>query len=125
MPKSEIEPQCKLGKCRHGQGVVAKNPIKKNQSANLWRAGDWKIWNPKTFEKLKWCNKWCIYAWDKFYGPADPKNMSLAWYVNHSSTPNVECSYDKRGNWKFIALRNIRTGEELTVNYSTLDYYGK
>jgi hypothetical protein len=24
-----------------------------------------------------------------------------------------------------VALRNIKSGEEITVNYSTLDYYGK
>jgi hypothetical protein len=34
-------------------------------------------------------------------------------------------SYGKNGNWKFIALKNIKIGEEITVNYSTLDYYGK
>ena len=51
--------------------------------------------------------------------------MSLAWYVNHSSRPNAEARYTRKGNWKFIALRNIKSGEEITVNYSTLDYYGK
>jgi SET domain-containing protein len=51
--------------------------------------------------------------------------MSLAWYVNHSSNPNAKSAYGKNGNWKFVALRNIKIGEEVTVNYSTLDYYGK
>jgi SET domain-containing protein len=51
--------------------------------------------------------------------------MSHAWYVNHSSTPNARTSYARNGNWKFVALKNIRSGEEVTVNYSTLDYYGK
>jgi hypothetical protein len=125
MAKSEINPRFESGKSLHGIGVIAKYPVKKNQSVDLWREGDWKVWNPRTFKQLKWCNKWCIYAWDKFYGPADPKRMSLAWYVNHSSTPNTKCSYGKRGNWKFVALKNIKSKEEITVNYSTLDYYGK
>jgi hypothetical protein len=114
-----------LGKSPHGIGVITHSPIKKGESIGIWRPGDWKIWNPRTFEQLKWCNKWCIYAWDKFYGPADPKRMSVAWYVNHSSTPNAKCSYGRNGNWKFVALRNIKSKEEVTVNYSTLDYYGK
>jgi hypothetical protein len=114
-----------LGKSPHGIGVIARRPIKKGQALHLWRPGDWKEWNPRTFKKLKWCNKWCIYAWDKFYGPAEPHRMSHAWYVNHSSTPNARTSYARNGNWKFVALKNIRSGEEVTVNYSTLDYYGK
>jgi hypothetical protein len=114
-----------MGKSPHGRGVIATQPVKKNQRIRIWREGDWRVWNPRTFLQLKWCNKWCIYAWDKFYGPADPKRMSLAWYVNHSSKPNVKCGYAKNGNWWFVALRNIKRGEELTVNYSTLDYYGK
>jgi SET domain-containing protein len=114
-----------LGRSVHGVGVIVLCPIKKGEAIGLWRAGDWKIWRPRTFDQLKWCNKWCIYAWDEFYGPADPKRMSLAWFVNHSSKPNAVCSYGKNGNWKFVALRNIKNGEEVTVNYSTLDYYGK
>ena len=114
-----------LGKSPHGVGVIAQFSTKKGQAIPLWRPGDWKVWNPRTFEELKWCNKWCIYAWDKFYGPTDPNRMSLAWYVNHSSTPNAKSSYTQNGSWKFVALKNIKSGEEITVNYSTLDYYGK
>ena len=117
--------QFELGKSVHGIGVIALSAIKKNQTLKLWQPGDWKVWSPRTFEKLRWCNKWCIYAWDKFYGPRNPNRMSLAWYVNHSSNPNTKASYGKNGNWKFIALRNIKIGEAITVNYSTLDYYGK
>jgi hypothetical protein len=125
MAKTREKNYVELGKSPHGIGVIARCLINRNQAIPLWRSGDWKIWNPRTFEQLKWCNKWCIYAWDKFYGPADPDRMSLAWYVNHSSDPNVKTSYGKKGNWKFIALRKIASGEELTVNYSTLDYFGK
>jgi hypothetical protein len=114
-----------LGKSPHGVGVIAQKAVKKGQWMPLWRAGDWKVWTPRSFEQLRWCNKWCIYAWDKFYGPADPKQMSLAWYVNHSSRPTARCTYTRRGSWKFVALRNIKANEEITVNYSTLDYYGK
>ena len=125
MSRSNHNSYFELGKSPHGIGVITQFPVKKGDSIRIWRPGDWKVWNPRNFEQLKWCNKWCIYAWDKFYGPADPKRMSLAWYVNHSSTPNAQCRYTQNGNWKFVALRNIKGREEVTVNYSTLDYYGK
>jgi hypothetical protein len=123
MPKINLQPE--LQQTPHGVGVVTQSPVKKGESLRLWQAGDWKVWNPKTFEGLLWCNKWCIYAWDKFYGPRNPNRMSLAWYVNHSSRPNMKSTYRQNGNWKFVATRNIKRGEELTVNYSELDYYGK
>lgn len=47
-----------------------------------------------------------------------PKNfnlMTVAWYLNHSKTPNVGCSKD----YTFFALRDIRMGEELTADYHT------
>ncbi len=125
MKKSNATDAFELGRSIHGVGVIAQSPIKKGQTIRLWRPGDWKVWNPRTFDQLKSCNKWCIYAWDKFYGPSDPKRMSLAWYVNHSSKPSAECSYTKKGNWTFVALKTIKPEEEITVNYATLDYYGK
>jgi hypothetical protein len=46
-----------------------------------------------------------------------PKNfnlLTLAWYLNESSKPNVKCGKD----YRFFASRNIKAGEELTVDYS-------
>lgn len=53
-----------------------------------------------------------------------PKSFNLltvAWYINESKTnPNVICdaSYD------FFALRDIRAGEELSVDYDTYNDFG-
>jgi hypothetical protein len=48
-----------------------------------------------------------------------PKNfnmLTVGWYLNESKeNPNVQCM----DNYDFIALRNIKKGEELTVDYST------
>jgi SET domain len=47
-----------------------------------------------------------------------PKNFNLltpAWYLNHSKHPNVGCD----SKYNFFALRNIKKGEELTVDYDT------
>jgi hypothetical protein len=53
------------------------------------------------------------------YGcPPSFNRLTMAWFLNEPKTgdrPNVGCdaqSYD------FFALRNIKTGEELTVDYS-------
>jgi len=41
--------------------------------------------------------------------------MTVAWYLNHSKTPNVGCDKD----YMFFALRDIKKGEELTADYHT------
>lgn len=47
-----------------------------------------------------------------------PKNglnsIGVAWYLNHSTTPNME---EMDGD--FFSLRDIEVGEELTVDYGT------
>lgn len=48
-----------------------------------------------------------------------PKNfnvLTVGWYLNASKNPNVAC--DKK-TFNFFALRNIKVGEELTVDYDT------
>lgn len=48
-----------------------------------------------------------------------PKNwgrMSLWWYLNHSDDPNVDCADDL-----FETTRDIKEGEEVTIDYSKLD----
>jgi hypothetical protein len=50
------------------------------------------------------------------YGcPTNFNRMTVAWYLNHSESPNTKCDDDLN----FSALRNINRGEELTVDYST------
>ena len=48
-----------------------------------------------------------------------PRNfnmLTVGWYINESkSNPNVCCTDD----YDFISLRDIKKGEELTVDYST------
>jgi SET domain-containing protein len=48
--------------------------------------------------------------------PKSFNSMTVSWYLNHSAKdPNVRC--DK--NYDFFAIRAIRPGEELTVDYRT------
>jgi len=47
--------------------------------------------------------------------PKHFNQMTPAWYINHSYNPNCGC--DK--NYDFYTLRDIKKGEELTVDYSS------
>lgn len=50
------------------------------------------------------------------YGcPPTFNRLTTSWYVNHSEKPNTK----RTENYDFIALENIKPGEELTVDYST------
>jgi SET domain-containing protein len=50
------------------------------------------------------------------YGcPATFNSLTPSWYLNHSTTPNLRCDE----NYDFFALRTVKPGEELTVDYST------
>jgi hypothetical protein len=42
-------------------------------------------------------------------------DLTVSWYLNSSSRPNVGC--DK--HCRFFALRDIKCGEEVTVDYRT------
>jgi uncharacterized protein len=49
------------------------------------------------------------------YGcPLTFNRLTPSWYLNHSKKPNVRCDE----NYDFVALRNIKPGEELTADYS-------
>src|SRR5208337_4723638 len=53
----------------------------------------------------------------KYGVPWNFDRMTSSWYINHSDTPNLKCKgeYD----YLFYTLRDIATGEELTVDYRT------
>ena len=45
----------------------------------------------------------------------------LGGFINHSNTPNVvkvELKDDKYKKWNFVALRDIKNEEELTIRYT-------
>ncbi len=58
---------------------------------------------------------YCLYDEENYYLPDYGfKVMDLVNYLNHSSDPNVESINDGEN---FIALREIKAGEELFVSY--------
>lgn len=53
---------------------------------------------------------------DGYYAiPRTFNSLTPGWYLNDSLRPNVKCDE----NLDFIAIRDIRAGEELTTDYST------
>jgi SET domain-containing protein len=57
----------------------------------------------------------CIIKNGKYGCPKSFDALTPTWYLNHSKKPNVAA--DK--NTRFYTLRDIRKGEELTVDYRT------
>lgn len=109
----------------HGIGVFAIRLIPKNTS--IFPLDDAPIkWIKKDkFKRLKGevrrlYEDFCIIKnRGKLYGcPINFSAMTAAWFLNkpkRGKKPNVEC----RDDYFFYALRDIKIGEELTVNYST------
>ncbi len=47
----------------------------------------------------------------RWWGPIDYHRMSIGWYLNHSTAPNLDVSAG------FTARRDIAIDEELTIDY--------
>lgn len=92
----------------HGVGVFTTTAIRKGENVALFARGDWIF--------LKRCTgyqrRYCTPAPGGYYLPRDFNRMSIGWYLNHSARPNVDA---RKLAWR--ALRYIRPGEELTIDY--------
>jgi hypothetical protein len=68
-----------------------------------------------TPEIKKLYNDFCVIKGNKYGCPDNFNNLTVAWYLNDSKKPNVR--FDRE--YDFFALKNIKKGEELTINYSS------
>lgn len=55
----------------------------------------------------------CVPHGGSYHAPASFNGLTIAWYLNHSDEPNVECTQEEG----FVASRAIGAGEELTIDY--------
>ena len=105
-----------------GKGAFAKKDIKKNIVIDVANV----ILIPnKDYKKIK---KTVLF--DYCYIWQDPKHkpgfenaitLSISQFINHSYEPNIRYLYDyKNKAIQFSAIREIKEGEELTVNYNGL-----
>src|SRR5437870_10741302 len=119
LPHSGVYTRLKPSKI-HGVGVFAIQNIKKGTYIF-----------PEDNERIIWVNEsqlrdippplgrlykdFAIIKGKKYGAPQNFDRLTTAWYLNHSKKPNVAID----GSFRFYALRYIRTGEELTVDYDT------
>lgn len=103
----------------HGVGVFAIKNIKKGTS--IFGADDGGVtWiDERKLKALKGESKklyedFAVYKEGRCGCPTTFNQLTPSWYLNESKTPNLSCERD----YKFYAARNIRSGEELTVDYS-------
>ena len=112
----------------HGVGVFAICDIPKG--TKLFPEDESEIiWMKKSALKLDEMPQEIRQLYDQFcliknkgetYGcPKSFNLMTIAWYLNHSKTPNVGCDRD----YTFYALRDIKKGEELTADYQTYNQF--
>ena len=111
---------------RGGVGVFAIRSIRKG--ADIFGAdNDEIIWIERSRlrglprEVRRLYEDFCIIT-DKGrkYGcPTNFNRLTVSWYLNSSTNPNVVCHKD----YRFCAKRNIRAGEELTVDYATYNEF--
>ena len=108
----------------HGIGVFAIRDIPKGCSTIFSRnVGNWIKVPIAEIETLPEHSKslvetYCLYDEENYYLPDYGfKVMDLVNYLNHSNEPNIESVNDGEN---FIALRDIKAGEELFVSYHVI-----
>ncbi len=118
----------RLGRSKiHGLGVFAIKKIKKgtyifhpDNDEIVWVKKGGLRGLPKGVKRL-YQDFSIIKDRGRLYGcPKNFNRMTISWYLNESKYPNVGCDLD----YRFFALRDIREGEELTVDYKTYNEFG-
>lgn len=116
----------------YGVGVFAAHDIKQGTYLRLFGHEQEEDKLPpkrKPEEVPEFFQQYCLEREGFLYCPADFGAMPVGWYLNHSTTPNA----DHDAEYKYHALRDIKAGEEITIDYNSLeepeekkaDYYRK
>ncbi|MBU1179877.1 SET domain-containing protein [Patescibacteria group bacterium] len=108
-----------LKKSKYGVGVFAVHGIKAKTFLKLF--GDQvpgkKVAKKRKKEDLpKIFQEYCIDRGDIMLCPKDFGRMEVGWHLNHSKKPNAA-----HKNYKYYALRDIKEGEEITIDYNSLE----
>jgi SET domain-containing protein len=104
-----------------GIGCFADIAIRKGEFVRVWDTEDSK-WVPlKEAHSSRYKDlykKYGIRSAGGYWVPVDFLRMSAGWYMNHSTTPNLQSD---DGEVTYFALKDIAVGEELTIDYRRMD----
>lgn len=103
----------------HGVGVFAVTDIKKDSHLRLF--GDAETIDLRSLVRKKdevpeIFRTYCMDRGEELICPTDFGHMQVGWYLNHSDSPNTYSDSD----YKWYALRDIKAGEEITIDYNSL-----
>lgn len=112
-----------LKPAKHGIGVFAVHNIKKGVYLRLFgneNRGK-KLINNKVIRNKKDVPKtffiYCVNRKDnKLICPNDFGHMPVGWYLNHSAVPNAV-----HRNYHYYSSRKILAGEEILIDYNSLE----
>jgi hypothetical protein len=66
------------------------------------------------------CDDFCVIKGKSYGCPENFNSLTIGWYLNESKdNPNVRCTND----YDFVAIHDIKKGEELLANYSEYSDY--
>jgi len=103
----------------HGVGVFATHNIQSGTYLRLF--GDENSLKRRSTIRDKkdipeFLQSYCIDRGSTMICPKDFGHLEPGWYLNHSTTPNaIHRQYD------WFASRDIATGEEITIDYNSLE----
>jgi hypothetical protein len=99
----------------HGVGVFTDAPIPKSACPDLWHPDDL-VFVPRAEGAGPQYARFCVETVAGYWCPRDFRRMSLGWYLNHSEAASLVSKGEE-----YLAARDILPGEELTLDYATLD----
>jgi uncharacterized protein len=100
----------------HGVGVFATHAIKKGVRLRLFARNESVRYLRNTPKRRHLVARYGVPMGDDYFVcAADFGRMSVGWYLNHSDAPNAF-----RKAYVYYSRRNIRAGEEITIDYGTL-----
>ena len=116
--KSYLSPKTVIKKSKiAGKGLFAKMSLRKGELVGIKNCH---LLDYKAMQKLKSVigDSYLQIADDFVLAPKKKSEISkIMMYLNHSCEPNIAV----RGEISFVAMRNIKSGEELAVDYATID----
>lgn len=104
----------------YGIGVFATHGIKSGTHLRLF--GDKETINLRSMSRPKEevpevFRNYCMDRGNELICPLDFGQMPVGWYLNHSKNPNAVPDND----YRWYAARDIASGEEVTIDYNSLN----